>query len=156
MDLSLSVRIAEGFLSKDVAELNLRELCELASRAGYDLICMRASQVGVQSEPQAIDDAAGTIESASLAVSMVTGNRPSIRRRWAIAGGIGDGHRAVPAILSVKRTRAERQLATDLVRGDSIRVRCFRAFPGLSCRLSMHRPKLSSRGDIEPLHTHQR
>ncbi|MCH8922428.1 MAG: sugar phosphate isomerase/epimerase [Planctomycetes bacterium] len=74
MKLSLSVRIAEGFHSKEVAELNLHELCRLASQAGYGSICMRASQVGVHSLPQAIEDAAATIEAAGLAVSMVTGN----------------------------------------------------------------------------------
>jgi sugar phosphate isomerase/epimerase len=74
MNLSLSVRIAEGFLSKEVAELDLRELCALANRAGYDSLCMRASQVGVHSQPQAIEEAALTIESAHLSVSMVTGN----------------------------------------------------------------------------------
>ena len=48
MQFSLSVRIAEGFLSKEEAILSLDEVAEIAHTAGYHAICMRASQVGIQ------------------------------------------------------------------------------------------------------------
>lgn len=74
MRLSLSVRIAEGFLSKEEAIMNLEALATLASTAGYDAICMRASQVGVHSSPDQIDNAAHVLRSNELDCSMVTGD----------------------------------------------------------------------------------
>ena len=74
MKLSVSCRIAEGFLSKEEAILSLPELCDLAVAAGYEAICMRASQVGVHSSPDAIAAARETIRSRKLGVSMVTGD----------------------------------------------------------------------------------
>ena len=74
MKLSLSVRIAEGFLSKEESILNLEQLCELATQAGYDAICMRASQVGVQSPASEVARAKETLDQFGLAVSMVTGD----------------------------------------------------------------------------------
>lgn len=74
MRLSLSVRIAEGFLSKEVAELELQPLVQLAHQAGYEQLCMRASQVGVHSDASEIRHAAKVIAGAGLSVSMVTGD----------------------------------------------------------------------------------
>ena len=74
MQLSLSVRIAEGFLSKEDATLSLSEVVNIAGNSGYDAICMRGSQVGVHSSHAAIANAAETLANSELAVSMVTGN----------------------------------------------------------------------------------
>jgi len=74
MQLSLSVRIAEEFHSKEEASMPLDELARLAKRCGYAALCMRASQVGVQSPPEAIEAAAGCLAENGLAVSMVTGD----------------------------------------------------------------------------------
>ena len=52
MELSLSVRIAEEFLSKEKASMPLDELAALAKRCGYGALCMRASQrMGIASGP---------------------------------------------------------------------------------------------------------
>ena len=74
MRLSVSVRIAEGFLSKEVPILSLEEVCTIAKSAGYDAICMRASQVGVHSSEQQVQAAAELLKQFGLAVSMVTGD----------------------------------------------------------------------------------
>ncbi|MDG2381395.1 MAG: TIM barrel protein [Pirellulaceae bacterium] len=72
MKLSLSVRIAEGFLSKEEAILTLAEVADLAVAAGYDAICMRASQIGIQSSADQIDEAVKTLKDRELDVSMAT------------------------------------------------------------------------------------
>lgn len=74
MQLSLSVRIAEGFLSKEEPVLSLEEVAGIATSAGYDAVCMRASQVGIQSTSQQVDAAANVLQSHSLPVTMVTGD----------------------------------------------------------------------------------
>ena len=74
MQLSLSVRIAEEFMSKEKASIPLGDLARLAKRCGYDALCMRASQVGVQSSPEAAEEAGNCLAEASLSVSMVTGD----------------------------------------------------------------------------------
>lgn len=74
MKLSLSVRVAEEFLSKEKACMTLEELADLAVSAGYDALCMRGSQVGVHSPPQTVGRAAAVLETRGLAVSMVTGD----------------------------------------------------------------------------------
>jgi len=74
MQLSLSVRIAEEFHSKEEASMPLGDLARLAKRCGYGALCMRASQVGVQSTPEAVEGAADCLAETGLAVSMVTGD----------------------------------------------------------------------------------
>jgi len=74
MKLSVSCRIAEGFLSKEEASLSLPELCDLAVAAGFEAICMRASQIGVQSSPDAVARAREVIRERNLDVSMITGD----------------------------------------------------------------------------------
>jgi len=74
MQLSLSVRIAEEFLSKEQARLGLAELAQLARDAGYDALCMRASQVGVQHSAEQQQRAAALIRETGLSVTMVTGD----------------------------------------------------------------------------------
>ena len=74
MKLSLSARVAESFSNKRVASINMAELVALAKKAGYDALCMRASQVGVHSEPQLIAEYNQRIKDSALVVSMVTGD----------------------------------------------------------------------------------
>ncbi len=74
MQLSLSVRIAEEFLSKENASMTLDQLAPLASRCGYKALCMRASQVGVHSAPEQITRAASCITENGLEVTMITGD----------------------------------------------------------------------------------
>ena len=74
MQLSLSVRIAEEFHSKEEASMSLGDLARLAKRCGYGALCMRASQVGVQSTPEAVEGAADCLAETGLVVSMVTGD----------------------------------------------------------------------------------
>ena len=74
MKYSLSCRIAEGFLSKEEAIMSLADLADLAVAAGYEAICMRASQVGVHSSPQEVAAAKRVVDERSLRVSMVSGN----------------------------------------------------------------------------------
>lgn len=72
MKLSLSVRVAESFGNKRVSAIPLDELAGLAAGAGYHALCMRASVVGVHSEPGAAEDVRRTLAAHRLTVSMVT------------------------------------------------------------------------------------
>lgn len=72
--LSLSVRIAEGFLSKEEAVLDLDEVIELAKNSGYDAICIRASQLGVQTPKELLEQGAAKIRQQGLPVTMITGD----------------------------------------------------------------------------------
>jgi sugar phosphate isomerase/epimerase len=74
MLLSLSVRIAESFLSKETPSMSLETLASRAVSAGYGALCMRASQVGVHSDPTAVREAAGVLQKHGLKVTMVTGD----------------------------------------------------------------------------------
>ena len=84
MKLSLSVRIAETFHSKTEASLTIDEIIEAATSTGYSALCMRASQAGVHSPAERIQEVAGKIADAGLAVSMVTGD-------FAVPGNGPDG-----------------------------------------------------------------
>lgn len=74
MKLSVSVRIAEGFLSKEIPILAFDEVVSIAKSAGYDAICMRASQVGIQSSQEQVDEASELLRQNGMGVSMVTGD----------------------------------------------------------------------------------
>lgn len=74
MQLAISVRIAEGFLSKEIPIIPLNEVVSIASHSGYSAICMRASQVGIQSSPKQVQSAIQTIRETSLKVNMLTGD----------------------------------------------------------------------------------
>jgi sugar phosphate isomerase/epimerase len=74
MKLSLSVRVAEAFGSKEKSSMTIDGLIELAKRHGYEALCMRASQVGVHSPAEMVREASAKIRAAGLAVSMVTGD----------------------------------------------------------------------------------
>ena len=72
--LSLSVRVAEEFFNKEKSTMTLDQLIALARKYRFDALCMRASQVGVQTKPDVLKEAKRKISAADLKVSMVTGN----------------------------------------------------------------------------------
>ena len=74
MQLSLSCRIAEGFLSKEEACLTFEQLADIAVSAGYDAICMRASQIGVQSSAEEVHTARKILDDRHLKVTMISGD----------------------------------------------------------------------------------
>lgn len=74
MNLSVSARIAEGFLSKKEAIMTFPELADLAISAGFDGLCMRASQIGIHTPSETVREAADTIRSRGLKVTMVSGD----------------------------------------------------------------------------------
>ena len=74
MKLSLSVRVAESFSNKRKAAMTLEELIDMATRIGYEAICMRASQVGTHTPAERIAEVRQQIDAAGLEVSMVTGD----------------------------------------------------------------------------------
>lgn len=74
MKLSLSVRVAESFASKEKASLNIDQLIQLAKSNGFEALCMRASQAGIHSSAETVSEMSAKIRMAGLAVSMVTGD----------------------------------------------------------------------------------
>ena len=54
--------------------MNLAELCDLASKAGYEGLCMRASQIGIHSADEEIRQAVEIIRDRDLKVTMVSGD----------------------------------------------------------------------------------
>lgn len=74
MKLSLSVRVAEAFDNKEKTSMTIEELINLATGVGYEALCMRASQVGIQSPAVEIKSISQKIREAGLGVSMVTGD----------------------------------------------------------------------------------
>ena len=74
MKLSLSVRVAESFSDKRNSVMTIDELIALASRCGFEALCMRASQVGTHTPAEQVAEAREKIDAAGLAVSMVTGD----------------------------------------------------------------------------------
>jgi sugar phosphate isomerase/epimerase len=74
MRLSLSVRVAEAPGSKEKTLMSFDELAHLAKRIGYHALCMRASQAGIQTDPQTITAMRKTLDDLGLTASMVTGD----------------------------------------------------------------------------------
>jgi sugar phosphate isomerase/epimerase len=74
MKLSLSVRVAEAFDNKEKSTLTIDQIVAMAKKYGYEAICMRASQCGVQSPPELVRTTKQKIGAAGLPVSMVTGD----------------------------------------------------------------------------------
>lgn len=54
--------------------MSLEALADLAAAAGYQSLCMRASQVGIHSSPETVVKAASVLKAQGLSVSMVTGD----------------------------------------------------------------------------------
>jgi sugar phosphate isomerase/epimerase len=76
MKLALSVRIAEAPGRKDVAQVPIEELAEMARAAGFEGLSMRASVVSVSSAPERIAEVRELLDRLDLEVSMVTGDLP--------------------------------------------------------------------------------
>ena len=76
MKLSLSVRVVEKFHSKREAGMPLAGLAELASEHGYGALCMRASQLGTQTDLETVRVEREALRRLGLEVSMVTGDFP--------------------------------------------------------------------------------
>ncbi len=74
MRLSLSVRVAEAFDNKEKSTKTIDELITLAKSVGYEALCMRASQAGIQTPPEIVRAMRRKIDRAGLRVSMVTGD----------------------------------------------------------------------------------
>ena len=74
MQLSLSVRIAEEFLSKEKASLSLDELASLAGRCGYQALFFIFFLLGIISTPDEVASAVACMDVNGLAVSMITGD----------------------------------------------------------------------------------
>lgn len=74
MKLSLSVRVAEAFGSKESSSMTIDQLIQLAKRHGYEALCMRASQAGVHTSAETVREMSAKIRVAGLSVSMVTGD----------------------------------------------------------------------------------
>jgi sugar phosphate isomerase/epimerase len=76
MKLSLSARIGESFASKEKTTLSFNEFVSLAKNTGYEAVCMRASQGGVQTPKDRLREMRRIVDAAGLKVSMVTGDFP--------------------------------------------------------------------------------
>ena len=76
MKLSLSVRVAESQSDKRRPAMSLGSLAKLAVAEGYKALCMRASQLGVQTPLEAVRRKRAELSRMGLAVSMVTGDFP--------------------------------------------------------------------------------
>lgn len=74
MKLSLSVRIAEAPGSKEKTILGFEDFVALAKKTGYEAICMRASQGGIQTSKDRLREMRRLVDAAGLKVSMVTGD----------------------------------------------------------------------------------
>ena len=74
MQLSLSVRIAEEFGTKDRALMPFEELARMAADLGYDALCIRASQAGVHTAAKRRAEMASFLDELGLGVTMVTGD----------------------------------------------------------------------------------
>ncbi len=74
MLLSLSVRIAEAFGAKDRALMPFEELARMAANLGYDALCMRASQAGIDTPLERRREMVSLLDELGLAVTMVTGD----------------------------------------------------------------------------------
>ena len=72
--LSLSVRVAEEFFNKEKSTMTLDQLIAMARKHRFSALCMRASQLGVQTSPDLLKEAKRKIDAAGLNVSMVTTN----------------------------------------------------------------------------------
>jgi len=74
MKLSLSARVAESFASKEKTTITFEDFISLARTTGYEAVCMRASQGGIQTPKDRLRQMSRAIQAAGLRVSMVTGD----------------------------------------------------------------------------------
>ncbi len=76
MKLSLSVRVAESLSAKREPAMSLESLAKLAVDNGYPAVCMRASQLGIQTPLDEVREKTAKLNGMGLAVSMATGDFP--------------------------------------------------------------------------------
>ena len=76
MKLSLSVRVAEGLSDKRRPAMSLDSVASLAISEGYGALCMRASQLGIQTPLYIVRAKRRELSGMGLDVSMVTGDFP--------------------------------------------------------------------------------
>jgi sugar phosphate isomerase/epimerase len=76
MKLSLSVRVGEKYTNKREAAVSLSELADIALASGYHALCMRASQIGIQTPRDEVAAHARMLRERNLRVSMITGDFP--------------------------------------------------------------------------------
>jgi hypothetical protein len=76
MKLSLSVRVGEKYTDKRQAAVPLSELADIALASGYHALCMRASQIGIQTPCDEVAAHARLLRERNLRVSMITGDFP--------------------------------------------------------------------------------
>lgn len=74
MKLSLSVRISEKYHSKRESSMSLHELSGIANTEGYSALCMRASQLGIQTPVNQIEEERKHLTEVSVQISMATGD----------------------------------------------------------------------------------
>jgi sugar phosphate isomerase/epimerase len=74
MKLSLSARVAESFSDKTKSTLTLEQFVAIARSNAYQALCMRASQGGIHTPKDRLQEMARTMRSAGLPVSMITGD----------------------------------------------------------------------------------
>lgn len=74
MPLSLSVRVAEAFDSKEKINLPFGEILGMAVKYGYQAVCMRASAAGIVTPKEVIAEMRQQVDKAGVRVSMVTGD----------------------------------------------------------------------------------
>ena len=74
VQLSLSVRIAEAFGAKDRALMPFEELAQIAANVGYDALCIRASQAGIDTSLERRLEMVSLLDDLGLGVTMVTGD----------------------------------------------------------------------------------
>ena len=76
MRLSLSVRVAEQYYDKRQTSMTLEELAPIAVEAGYHALCMRASQLGLETPPDVVRRKRAELADMGLGISMATGDFP--------------------------------------------------------------------------------
>ncbi|MAB89675.1 MAG: xylose isomerase [Planctomycetes bacterium] len=76
MKLSLSVRVAKAPGSKEETVMRIEQLIGIAAQTGYDAVCMRASQIGIQTPVEDVTRTRQLLTRKSLQISMVTGDFP--------------------------------------------------------------------------------
>ncbi len=74
MKLSLSARVAESFSDKTKTTMAFDDLVALAKKTGYQAICLRASQGGIQTPAERLRQMRRAVDAAGLKASMVTGD----------------------------------------------------------------------------------
>lgn len=117
MQLSLSVRFAEQFSSKEIPRMTLPQIAGVARQAGFPALCMRASQVGIQASDAQLHAAHELLQQQQLRVSMVTGNFDIVYNNDAGPQALRDiePHLRLAQALQAPRVRVALKSAEDLL-----------------------------------------